>query len=81
MGKNKKDGKFLLFTNFSVGLQLQQVTFLIPRDVIVNFPGVEIRLLKSVFCLERIAHYTTRQDKTMLYLESYTVLCTSTLSK
>ena len=23
----------------------------------------------------------TRQDKTMLYLESYTVLCTSTLSK
>ena len=25
--------------------------------------------------------YKTRQDKTMLYLESYTVLCTSTLSK
>ena len=24
---------------------------------------------------------TARQDKTMLYLESYTVLCTSTLSK
>ena len=25
--------------------------------------------------------YKTRQDKTMLYLESYTVLCTPTLSK
>ena len=25
--------------------------------------------------------YKTRQDKTMFYLESYTVLCISTLSK
>ena len=43
--------------------------------------GLDLTICNGEQVWRETGKVITRQDKTMLYLESYTVLCTSTLSK